>query len=201
MVRPEPLSNVGRSRARRGFTLVELVMVVLLMGALIMAVFTVGYFTMRDTEDLKSQARALAGFLESVRTNAAVKGRSYAVEYNLNEQYYFAWIPPTSEAEAPVSSEDETRQAGAYISLPSRYTSANRREFSVWIERISFPDGGSDSSGSVKVEFTPQGGSHWHYIYLRNVRDEYYTIEVNPFTGLAEVFPGELKPEPPERLK
>ena len=98
--------------AHKGFTLVELVMVVLLMGALIMAVFTVGYFSMRDTEDLKSQARSLAGFLETVRGNAALKGRAYAVEYNLDEQYYFAWIPPVSGGEAPLSSEDETRSAG-----------------------------------------------------------------------------------------
>lgn len=187
--------------ARKGFTLVELVMVVLLMGALIMAVFTVGYFSMRDTEDLKSQARSLAGFLETVRGNAALKGRAYAVEYNLDEQYYFAWIPPVSGGEAPLSSEDETRSAGTYIQLPSRYTSANRREFSVWIDKVAFADGSADTRGSVKVEFMPEGGSHWHYIYLRNVRDEYYTIEVNPFTGLAEIFPGELKPELPERLK
>ncbi len=187
--------------SRRGFTLVELVMVVLLMGALIMAVFTVGYFTMRDTEDLKSQARSLAGFLETVRGNAALKGRAYAVEYNLDEQYYFAWVPPAANAETPESSEDETRKAGAYLQLPSRNTSANRREFSVWIERVSFADGSSETRGSVKVEFTPEGGSHWHYIYLRNVRDEIYTIEVNPFTGLAEIFPGEKKPELPERLK
>jgi prepilin-type N-terminal cleavage/methylation domain-containing protein len=187
--------------SRRGFTLVELTMVVLLMGLLVMAVLTVGYFAMRDTEDLKSQARSLAGFLETVRSNAALKGRSYAVEYNLDEQYYFAWVPPKAGAEEPLSSEDETRSAGAYIQLPSRYTSTKQREYSVWIDHITFADNSSESRGSVKVEFTPEGGSHWHYVYLRNVRDEFYTIEVNPFTGLAEIFPGELKPELPERLK
>jgi hypothetical protein len=85
--------------------------------------------------------------------------------------------------------------------LPSRYTSTKQREYSVWIDHITFADNSSESRGSVKVEFTPEGGSHWHYVYLRNVRDEFYTIEVNPFTGLAEIFPGELKPELPERLK
>ncbi|HRJ78023.1 MAG: prepilin-type N-terminal cleavage/methylation domain-containing protein [Planctomycetaceae bacterium] len=193
---------IAPSRPRRGFTLVELTMVVMLMGLMVMAVFSVGYFTARDSEDLKSQARALAGFLESVRTNAAVKGKPYAVEYNLDEQYYFAWVPRAGQGGEVVDPEaDESRAAGAYIQLPSRFSGARTREFTVWIDRITFPDGASESRGSVKIEFTPSGGSHWHYIYLRNVRDEVYTIEVNPFTGMAEVSPGELRPEPPERLK
>ena len=200
-VPPPVVSFVSNYMSRRGFTLVELTMVVLLMGLLVMAVLTVGYFATRDKEDLKSQARSLAGFLETVRSNAALKGRAYAVEYNLDEQYYFAWVPPAANAEPPLSSEDETRSAGAYLKLPSRYTSTNQREFSVWIDHITFADGSSESRGSVKVEFTPEGGSHWHYIYLRNARDDFYTIEVNPFTGLAEIFPGEMKPELPERLK
>jgi type II secretion system protein H len=195
----------GRSggRATRGFTLVELTVVVMIMGIMVMAVFTVGYFSMRDSEELRSEARQLAGFLETVRSNAALKGRAYAVEYNLDEQIYFAWMPPGSaDAEAAVStSADEDRVAGGYFQLPSRYTARNTREFAVWIDRIAFPDSQSENRGTVKIEFTPEGGSHWHYVYLRNVRDEIYTIEVNAFTGLAEVMPGEVKPEPPEKLK
>ena len=191
-----------RPFTRRGFTLVELTVVVMIMGLMVVAVFSVGYFAMRDTEDLKSQARALAGFLESVRSQAALKGKTHGVEYNLDEQYYFAWMPATGDAGEVVDPEsDESRAAGAYIQLPSRYSAKNTREFSVWIDKIVFPDGGSESKGSVKIEFTPEGGSHWHYIYLRNARDEMYTIEVNPFTGLAEVSPGEVKPEAPEKLK
>ena len=54
---------------------------------------------------------------------------------------------------------------------------------------------------TVKIDFMPSGGSHWHLIYLTNEDGEFYTVEVNPFTGAAEVYPGELKPEEPERLK
>ncbi|MCC6465837.1 MAG: hypothetical protein IT463_10895 [Planctomycetes bacterium] len=195
----------GRRAARlpaRGMTLVELTVVILLLALIVVGTITVGYFAMRDKEELKSQARTLAGFLEQVRSQSAVTGRPYAVEYNLKEQIYFAWVPrKAEEGEVTEDADDDGRVASAYHEMPSHYKADRSKVFGVWIDRVAFADGSSEQDGSVRVEFAPRGGGHWHYVYLTNEDNEFYTIEVNPFTGAAEIYPGELKPEPPEELK
>lgn len=186
----------------RGMTLVELTVVILLLSLIVVATVTVGFFAMRDKEQLKSQARNLAGFLEQVRSQSAVSGRAFAVEYNLKEQHYFAWVPrKAEEGEVQEGSDDDGRVASAYYEMPSRFRADRSKEFAVWIDRVAFADGSSESNDTVRVEFAPRGGGHWHYVYLTNEDGEFYTIEVNPFTGAAEIYPGELKPEPPEELK
>ncbi|MCC6574790.1 MAG: hypothetical protein IT462_13505 [Planctomycetes bacterium] len=183
-------------------TLVELVVVVLIMGISVMIVLIAGHLSLRDTEELKAQARTLAGFLETVRLNAAVKGRSFFIEYNLDEQKYFAWVPKEPKEGDVIDPEsNDALVQGVELFMPNRYNAAGQREFSTWIDRVAMGDGKGQSRGLVKIEFTARGGSHWHYVYLRNKNNEFYTIEVNPFTGLAEVHPGELKPEPPEKVR
>ena len=185
--------------ASRGMTLIEITVVVLIMGLSLVVVVTAGYLIMRDREQLKSEARELAGFLETVRTRAALTGKTLTVEYDLQEQIYFVWMPGKAE-EGIEKSEEDSRKAGAYHRMPSRFRGDRSRVFSVWIDRIAFADGTSEDDGKIEVDFDPRGGGHWHYIYLVNQKDEFYTIEINPFTGLAEVYPGEIEPEMPERL-
>lgn len=181
-------------------------MVVLLLGLLIMIVAVGGYFGFRNKEQLKDEARSLAGFLEQVRTLSAVNGKRYTVEYNLDEdeQKYFVWAPRKAEEGDVVeatSDDEETRAASGIHPMPTRTRGDGSRVYAVWIDRIAFGDGSSTSDSQVKIDFMPTGGSHWHLIYLTNEDGDFYTVEVNPFTGAAEVYPGELKPEEPERLK
>lgn len=190
--------------ARRGVTLLEVVIVALLMGMVVVAVATAGYLLQRDTEQLKSEARALAGFLEHVRTLAALNGRTYIVQYDLEgaDQRYFVWAPrKPEEGEVYEGDEDEARVATGFHQMPSRQTASGERYYAVWIDRIVYGDGSQAREREVKISFMPTGGSHWHYIYLTNENGDYYTVEVNPFTGFAEVYPGEKTPEPPQRLQ
>jgi len=197
----------GARAARAGFTLVELAMVILLMGMMILIVVVGGYMAFRDTEQLKDEARSLSGFLEEVRTLSAVKGKRYTVEYDLDsdEQMYFVWAPKTVEAgdviEPSGDDDDETRTAVGFHPMPTRNRADGSRVYSVWIDHIAYGDGSKVDEGKVKIHFMPTGGSHWHLVYLTNEDGDFYTIEVNPFTGAAEVYPGEIEPEPPEKLK
>jgi prepilin-type N-terminal cleavage/methylation domain-containing protein len=196
----------GQRAARAGnraFTLVEIVVVVMILGLMITVVVTGTYLVFRDRETLKGEARKLAGFLQNVRAQAAIKGKTYHVEYNLKDKVYFAWFPkPAQEGEVVSGSdEDEQRTAGAYFELPSRTGADGRRVYTCWIDRIVFADGSVAREESVRLPFAPKGGGHWHYVYLTNADGEFYTVEINPFTGSADTFPGEIKPEPPERLK
>jgi prepilin-type N-terminal cleavage/methylation domain-containing protein len=200
----------GRRAARvasRGYTLLELVIVLLLLGLLGAITLMAGGLMFRDTEQLKQVSRELAGFLENVRTNAAFKGSKYVVEYSLDDdnQGYFAWVPYDGY-EMPGDSifeEDEQgfRVAGGFHQMPTRYRANRTRYYAVWIDRIAFGDGSVVNTGQVRVDFRPRGGSHWHYIYLTNMNGDFYTIEINPFTGAADIYPGELVPDPPEELR
>ena len=192
--------------ANAGFTLVEISVVLLMLGVLIMMVVVGGYFAFRNTEQLKDEARSLAGFLAEVRTLSAVNGKRYTIEYNLEEdqQRYFVWAPRKVEegdVVEPTSEDEETRVAIGFHTMPTRTRGDGSRVYAVWIDRIAFGDGTSTDDAKVKIDFMPSGGGHWHLVYLTNEEGDFYTVEVNPFTGAAEVYPGELKPEEPERLK
>jgi prepilin-type N-terminal cleavage/methylation domain-containing protein len=188
--------------SQRGFTLIEITVTVLIIGLMLMIVVTGTYFAFRDRETLKGEARALAGFLEHVRTLAATKGKTYKVEYNLKEQQYFVWVPRKAEEGEIVEGDDEDAYvAGAYFQMPSRTSGSGERRYSCWIDRITFGDGRTSKDESVVIMFEPKGGTSWHYVYLTNQDEEYYTIELNPFTGAADYVQGEAKVEPPERLK
>ena len=192
--------------ARRGFTLVEITMVLLLLGLLIVIVVVSSYFAFRNKEQLKDEARSLAGFLEEVRTLSAINGKRYTIEYSLEEdsQKYFVWAPRKVEpgdVVEPTSDDEETRVAIGFHSMPTRTRGDGSLVYAVWIDHIAFGDGSTTDDSVVKIDFMPSGGSHWHLVYLTNEDGEFYTVEVNPFTGAADVYPGELKPEEPERLK
>jgi type II secretory pathway pseudopilin PulG len=197
----------GRTAARsgrHGMTLIEITMVVLLLGLFIVAIASLGYFAFRDKEQLKDEARTLAGTLEHVRTLAALNGKRYVVQYNLDEeeQMYFVWVPRRAEEGEVFEEDDEdVRVASGFHAMPSRRGADGRHYYAVWIDRIAYGDGKEVKRDEVKIDFLPSGGGHWHYVYLTNVEGEFYTVEVNPFTGFAEVYPGELKPEPPEKLR
>lgn len=188
--------------SRRGFTLVELAVVSMLAGLFILVVISAPTVLFRDRETLKSEARALAGFLESVRTQAAVTGRTWHVEYDLKQQHYFFWAPrKPREGESVVEGEEGSLVPGPLQVMPSKFNSRGERQYTVWIDEILLGDGRAARSSPVKLAFTPRGGGHWHYVYLTNALGEYYTIEINPFTGASDILPGQIRPEPPERLR
>ncbi|MBZ0136328.1 MAG: prepilin-type N-terminal cleavage/methylation domain-containing protein [Planctomycetes bacterium] len=190
--------------ARSGFTLIEIVMVVMIMGLLIMMVAVAAAFGLRNKEQLKNEARQLGGFLEHVRTLSAINGRRYTVEYGLDEdeQRYFVWAPITvEEGDYYEGDDEEARKPVGFHDMPTRKRGDGSRVYAVWIDRIAFADGSSTTDSQVKIDFMPTGGAHWHYVYLTNEDEDFYTVVLNPFTGGSEIYPGEHKPPEPERLR
>jgi type II secretory pathway pseudopilin PulG len=196
----------SRSSARRAMTLVEISMVLLILAVSLIAVASLGYLALRDKEQLKGEARKLAGFLEHIRSLAALNGRVYTVQYNLDfeNHMYFVWAPGRPDSGEIYEEDldlDLPRVAMGFNPFPTIQRAGGVREYNVWIAEIRYGDGSQARGRDVRFDFHPRGGGHWHYVYLTNANDEFYTIEVNPFTGKAEVYPGYLQPEPPERLQ
>lgn len=203
MRRPAHARVTARRAGFRAFTLVELVVVIMILGLVGLLVVSMSMMLFRDSETLRSEARALAGFLQNMRAQAAIKGKTYYVEYNLKDQNYFVWFPRPAEEGEVVSAEGDEADlvAGAYYGMPSRTGASGKLVYSCWIDRVAFADGSVAKDDSVRVKFAPRGGAHWHYVYLTNSNGDFYTVEVNPFTGSADILQGEVKPEPPERLR
>lgn len=194
---------------QRGFTLIELTVVIVVMGILAVSVLSFGYLAVRDRETLKNEARSLAGYLEKIRSLSATSGKTHSVEYDIENQIYFTWVPAKNPDEGEVledGDESDPRVAAGYHPMPSRFNASRERIFTVWIDRIAFADGSEAKDEKVKIDFSPTGGGHWHYVYLSSDKNEtgedkfWYTIEVNPFTGSAEIYPGQKEPEEPQRL-
>jgi type II secretory pathway pseudopilin PulG len=208
---PVSAGNTGGRGAARvrysGVTLIELVVVVLLLGIMLIMVVITGALFVRDNEQLKQEARRLAGTLESVRTLSILNGKTYTLQYNLDfdNQGYFVWIPAEPDAIGSGSLYEETdegyRVAASFTQMPTRHRADRSLFYAVWIDRIAFGDGSETTDDEVRIEFRPRGGSHWHYVYLTNNNGDFYTVEVNPFTGVADIYPGELQPDPPEVLR
>jgi len=208
---PVLAGNTGGRQAARvrsaGFTLIELSVVAVLLGLMLVVVMVAAGVAFRDSEELKSEARELAGTLEMVRTLAILRGETHTVQYNLDfdNQGYFVWMPVNSEGASGGELIEETdhgyRVAAGFHRMPSRFKADRTRLYSTWIDRIAFGDGTETTDAEVRVDFRARGGSHWHYVYLTNLNDEFYTVEINPFTGVADIYPGELIPDPPEVLR
>ncbi|MBX3458522.1 MAG: hypothetical protein KF696_01000 [Planctomycetes bacterium] len=198
-----PASGLTAARfGRRGFTLVEMTMVVLLLALLVLAVVMVAAMAFRDRELLKNEARFLAGYLENIRSLAALHGKTYTVQYDLDEQRFFVWEPRRVEqGEVYESNDDENRVASGFHPMPTRYDGSGQAYYQVWIDRVGYGDGTTSRERNVRVDFLPTGGSHWHVVYLSNEAGEFYSIEVNPFTGFAEIYPGQLEIEPPRKAE
>ncbi|MEE9311439.1 MAG: type II secretion system protein [Planctomycetota bacterium] len=195
---------------QRGFTLIELTVVIVVMGILAVGTISFGYMAFRDKEQLKDEARSLAGYLENIRGLSAHSGKTHTVVYDLDQQMYFTWVPAKNPDEGEIledGDESDLRKAAGYHRMPNRFNARREREFNVWIDHIAFADGSTADDKKVLIDFSPEGGGHWHYVYLSSDKDNtgdekfFYTIEVNPFTGAAEIYPGIVEPEEPEKAE
>ena len=174
--------------ARRGLTLVELAIVIVILGvALTLVVTSVG--SLVPGERLEAQASGVASAYAVARSLAAATGVPHSIVYDLDEQTYWILAPPLSEEDPddPFASRrrepDEKRRVDI-VSLPSN----------VEIVAIEYGSDSSVSSGRVQIEVTPLGTTSAHRVRLRHVTSEQERLVVfNPLTGRASIIDGEAE--------
>ncbi len=161
---------------RAGFTLIELMVVIVLLGALV-AFGTLRIDSMVPSARLDKGARDLGQMLSRLRSLAIFSGRTYLLEYDLDAQTY-RMVRPTSLAEQDEGLPDYIESD--WHELPKR----------VSIKAIQFSDRDAETRGRVRVEFSPTGELVGHLIHI--LSDEIleetqnrYTVEINPITGLV----------------
>lgn len=167
-----PISTVGRSNNQAGFTLVELVLVVLLLGLL--ASLTMPLLGRGNPGNLNGVARRLAGTVKYLYNEAAMTGLEQRLVFDLGDGSY--WSQERSE-----SGELERRDGmGRRYRLPE----------SVAIESIYQPRNGEYRSGEVITRMQPGGWLDETIIHLRDEDERKLTLRLVPLTGLTEFYEG-----------
>ena len=100
-----PGSPRARLRARRAFTLVEL-MAVMVIVAIMMVSIIPALDSLLPSYRLRSAARNIAGNIELAQSEAIGQRREFVIEYNLDNQTYRLLIPPQEVYEQSAENAD-----------------------------------------------------------------------------------------------
>ena len=167
----------ARHRARAGFTLVELLAVIIVL-ALIATLVTINWRAILPKTELHSAVRELSSVLQGTRSEAIARNAPFDVQYDLDEHRYRVVTP--FRAGGGLAPSLEERQMLAWHPLPPTV-----RFVSITIGTDAF------EKGIVFVRFDPLGSASGHVIVLTQPADENtYTIEVQGLLGLIDYHEG-----------
>lgn len=167
-----PMSIAGRSIKQAGFTLIELVLVVLLLGLL--ANLSLPLLSGFETDSLKVTARRLSGTVKFLYNEAVMTGLEQRLVFNLSDGSYSA-----KELDA-VGELREKQNLGRRYDLPDN----------VHIESIYQPRSGEHQTGEVTTAMFPGGWLDETIVYLRDEDNQRLTLRLVPLTGLTEFHEG-----------
>jgi len=161
-----------------GFTLVEMVVVVAIIG-LILASVAVRFDSITASARLRSNAREIASTIGLAHSQASSTGRSHNIVFDTENCQY--WVESNLQSES-----------GDW--LPKKR---------VLYDDVSFEDiqVGEDiygESGSLSIEISPLGVTSAFMVHLESENGAKMTLEICPLTGLVRFFEGYKEYEPPE---
>lgn len=160
------------SRAQRGFTLMEIVVVMLLIS--LFMVFSIPLFSDIGTSSLDSSARRLSGTIKYLFNEAALSGHEYRLIFDLDQGSYRAQV---LEADGELAdAEDQGREAAL--------------KGGVRFKDLQVPGRGKFTEGQVTARFDPSGWVDETIIHLDDGKNKLLTLRVMPLTGLTEIFEG-----------
>jgi prepilin-type N-terminal cleavage/methylation domain-containing protein len=159
-------------RGRAGFTLVEIVVVMVLIS--LFMVFSVPLFSNIGTSSLGTSARRLSGTIKYLFNESAISGLEYRLIYDLDQGTYRAQV---LEADGQlVDASDQGRQAAL--------------QGAVRFKDLQVPGRGKFSAGQVTTRVHPSGWVEETIIHLDDGVGTLLTLRVAPLTGTTEVFDG-----------
>jgi prepilin-type N-terminal cleavage/methylation domain-containing protein len=174
------VSRASRLPARAGFTLVELMVVIIVLG-LIGGVAMTSWAAMLPNQQFNSAIRELSEVLYGTRSEAIARNREYRIQYDLDNDTYRVRTPFRPGGGFATTEEEEDH-------LWANET--NLAESGIDILQVTV-DGENYTDGKVEVNFQPLGGSAYHVVQLRQTLFEReFTLEVLPLTGEIRMHDG-----------
>ena len=178
------------SPARRGFTLIELILVLVIIGFLTSLVAPA--ITSSTGLRLKTTVRRLAAGLRFARSQAVITGNTYQVVFDV-ENGAMA-IEPVEKETHYAHGEDEE---GAWESEEDGEVDERRQEKKIYTmpENITLAkvllDGEEISEGQAWIEFYPNGSCSGGEVFVMDPAERTYRIGLEFLTGIVTIREGE----------
>ncbi len=177
------MQRVGSRRGRAGFSLVEMMGVILVLG-IIATIVTVNWNAILPKAQLHSAVREIAAALSGTRSEAIARNAVYQVQYDIDNNRYRVVTPYKSGGGLAIADED--RHALAWSQLPE----------TVHFQTVTI-DGKDYTRGIVYVRFDPLGAASGHTIVLlQKPYENRYTIDVQGLLGLIDYHEGVFVRQP-----
>lgn len=198
MAAPRPARRTW-TRARAGFTIVEIMVVVVILG-LLAGLTTMSWHRILPREEFIAEVRALSERIRECRAQAISRNAEYWLYYDLDANTYWISTPYTLGGELAAyarSGDDKTGAADDGLAAEDR-ARIQERSLGKSIDLVSLTiDSVNHADGKWFVRFTPLGTSSEHWIVLKQeATQSITTIEVQGLTGLISFHDGVWDREP-----
>ncbi len=167
------------SRGKRGFTLFELVVVILLLGFVFFLTFP-NFRQLLEPRDARRAVLQFAGSLKYAQSQAATTKQRHRLNVDLKENTF--WI-----SREGISGEGEKI---SFLPDPSPMGKPGYLPSGVIFLDLVYPERDKVRDGAGYVEFSPTGWAEECAIHLRRGEQEIFTVFVHPLGGKIEVVAG-----------
>ena len=166
-----------RQTSTRGFTLIELTMVILIMGILLaFSIPRLGHLTGRN---LSLSCRRLSATVTYLLHRATVKRTIYRLNYNLKTGEYW------------VTYRDENLEFVTDPSGPARKAKLPR---DVSFEDIALVGRGIFTEGEVQTHFFPKGWVDETFVHIKDARGRQASVHILPLSARTKIYEEYVEP-------
>ena len=177
-----------------GFTLIELMIVILVMGVALLIVAT-NFTGLVPEERLRAEARSIGHLIEFARAEAAMKGVNYGVVYDLKNNAYWLLVPEVDDEDLESYSDDTE-----YGDEDDEEEEIRKKLFYRKLQKnIEFEDVqlGEDTTMKdeiVRIEITPLGTASGHIVHLKQLaengsgKEKQMSLELNALTAIVNYY-------------
>ncbi|NUN49582.1 MAG: prepilin-type N-terminal cleavage/methylation domain-containing protein [Candidatus Brocadiae bacterium] len=190
-----PALRPHRRRASSGYTLMEMMVVLVIMGIIIMIM--IGRVdSLLPKYRVRAAVRDIASELRLARAQAMSTGMPHYVQYNLETGEFWILAPEEKkEGDLTVEEEDTTENAFKAAEYVWAKTMEQKLPDGVKIEKILWSAGREADLMPVTIECSPYGSIRSHTIWVTGTEDgSKFTIEPSPLTGFVAFSEGHVEP-------
>lgn len=167
-----PTSAAGNWNSRRGFTLIELAVVLVLLSLFVS--LSVPLLNRSGDGPLRREARRLGHGIRYLADEAALSGQPHRLVIDFNRQEISAQRLEIDGTWTPLEGLGRGRE------LPD----------TVRLTELTLPGRGRFSEGQVALRIDPGGWLDPALLYLRDDQDRELTLQLLPLTGAMDIYEG-----------